>query len=314
MRLSRSSESFLPLPSYSGSASSDTRARRAERAPAPRAFSPAMRHPECTSLPARTTSTTRSCRVVSAGRSPCTDSRPAGCSRRSPCSPNFRRRATATTKRSKAMLTTTFGQVPWDDTHHTEMSLTDGVQDGRWLFINANNTPRIARIDLKRFETVEILQIPNAAGGHASPFATPDTKYVVSATRFSVPIPQADVPIDELQEELQGNADVRHGESAGQDGRRVPDHDARLRLRSRPFGKGSVRRMVLLHDVQLRAGEHEARGERVAGGQGLHRGRQLQEGRAVHCGREGEKVWRVVRAQLRRSEDAASRRARRRPA
>ena len=105
---------------------------------------------------------------------------------------------------TKAMLTTTFGQVPWDDSHHTEMSLTDGVPDGRWLFINGNNTPRIARIDLKKFETEEILQIPNAAGGHASPFATPDTKYVVSATRFSVPIPQTDVPIESYKKNFKG--------------------------------------------------------------------------------------------------------------
>jgi len=105
---------------------------------------------------------------------------------------------------TKAMLTTTFGQVPWDDSHHTELSLTNGVPDGRWLFINANNTPRIARIDLKRFETAEILQIPNAAGGHASPFATPDTRYVVSATRFSVPIPQADVPVASYKQNFKG--------------------------------------------------------------------------------------------------------------
>ena len=105
---------------------------------------------------------------------------------------------------TKAMLTTTFGQVPWDDSHHTEMSLTDGVPDGRWLFINGNNTPRIARIDLKKFETEEIIQIPNAAGGHASPFATPDTKYVVSATRFSVPIPQTDVPIESYKKNFKG--------------------------------------------------------------------------------------------------------------
>jgi len=76
------------------------------------------------------------------------------------------------------------------------LSQTDGVPDGRWLFINANNTPRVARIDLTRFETDEILQIPNAAGGHASPFTTPNTKYIVSATRFSVPIgAKRDVPI-----------------------------------------------------------------------------------------------------------------------
>ena len=89
---------------------------------------------------------------------------------------------------SKEMLQTTFGVVPWDDSHHPELSQTDGIPDGRWLFINANNTPRVARIDLTRFETDEILQIPNAAGGHASPFTTPNTKYIVSATRFSVPI------------------------------------------------------------------------------------------------------------------------------
>src|SRR6187549_362649 len=106
---------------------------------------------------------------------------------------------------TKPMLQTTFGFIPWDDTHHTEMSMTDGVPDGRWLFINGNNTPRIARIDLTRFETDEILQIPNAAGGHASPFSTPDSKYIVSATRFSVPIgAKRDVPIASYKENFKG--------------------------------------------------------------------------------------------------------------
>jgi len=106
---------------------------------------------------------------------------------------------------TKALLQTTYGFIPWDDSHHPELSQTDGVPDGRWLFINANNTPRIARIDLTRFETEEILQIPNAAGGHASPFTTPDTKYVVSATRFSVPMPNTDVPIASYKQNFKGN-------------------------------------------------------------------------------------------------------------
>ena len=105
---------------------------------------------------------------------------------------------------TKPMLNTTFGFVPWDDSHHTELSQTDGVPDGRWLFLNANNTPRVARIDLKRFETTEIIQVPNAAGGHASPFVTPDSKYLVSATRFSVPIPQVDVPIASFKQNFKG--------------------------------------------------------------------------------------------------------------
>ena len=105
---------------------------------------------------------------------------------------------------TKPMLQTTYGFIPWDDSHHPELSQTDGVPDGRWLFINANNTPRVARIDLTRFETQEILQIPNAAGGHASPFTTPDTKYIVSATRFSVPVPNTDVAINSYKANFKG--------------------------------------------------------------------------------------------------------------
>jgi nitrous-oxide reductase len=99
------------------------------------------------------------------------------------------------TEESKALLNTSFGFVPWDDTHHPQLSTTKGEQDGRWLFINGNNTPRIARLDLTKFETEETIEIPNAAGGHASPYLTENTEYVVSATRFAVPTPQADVPI-----------------------------------------------------------------------------------------------------------------------
>lgn len=97
---------------------------------------------------------------------------------------------------SKDMLMTSQGKLPWDDSHHPELSMTDGMHDGRWLFINGNNTPRIARISLKYFETEEIIEIPNSAGNHASPFATENTEYLMAATRFSVPIPQKDIPIE----------------------------------------------------------------------------------------------------------------------
>jgi len=105
---------------------------------------------------------------------------------------------------TKAMFNTSHGFVPWDDTHHPELSQTDGEIDGRWLFINANNTPRVARIDLTRFETDEILEIPNAAGGHASAFVTPNTEYAVSATRFSVPVPNTDMPIADYKKAFKG--------------------------------------------------------------------------------------------------------------
>jgi len=54
---------------------------------------------------------------------------------------------------TKAMLNTSHGFVPWDDLHHVALSQTAGEHDGRWLFANGNNTPRIARLDLKSCRT-----------------------------------------------------------------------------------------------------------------------------------------------------------------
>src|SRR5690606_20743974 len=67
------------------------------------------------------------------------------------------------------------------------------------------NTPRIARIDLSTFKTVEIIELPNIGGNHASPFCTENTEYVVGNTRFSVPYDgQGDVPIDSYKENFKG--------------------------------------------------------------------------------------------------------------
>src|ERR1044071_88184 len=48
---------------------------------------------------------------------------------------------------TKPMLNTAHGSDPWDDLHHVSLSTTNGEHDGRWVFVNGNNTPRIARID-----------------------------------------------------------------------------------------------------------------------------------------------------------------------
>jgi nitrous-oxide reductase len=106
---------------------------------------------------------------------------------------------------TKPMLNTTNGFVPWDDQHHLELSQTNGEVDGRWLFANANNTPRVARINLSTFKTDEILELPNSGGNHSSPFITENTEYVVAGTRFSVPMgDQQDVPISSYKENFHG--------------------------------------------------------------------------------------------------------------
>lgn len=116
---------------------------------------------------------------------------------------------------TKPMLNTSYGFIPWDDTHHPALSQTNGEDDGRWLFINANNTPRIARIDLKRFETEEILEIPNAGGNHGSPFVTQNSEYVMSATRFSVPVPNTDMPISDFKKSFKGQISFIRADQPG---------------------------------------------------------------------------------------------------
>ncbi len=106
---------------------------------------------------------------------------------------------------TKPMLNTSFGFVPWDDSHHPDISQTNGELDGRWIFINGNNTPRIARVSLSTFETEEIIEIPNSAGNHSSSFITENTEYVVAGTRFSVPVPQRDMPINEYKGNFKGS-------------------------------------------------------------------------------------------------------------
>jgi nitrous-oxide reductase len=107
---------------------------------------------------------------------------------------------------TKPMLNTSHGFIPWDDQHHLDLSQTNGEINGRWIFANANNTPRVARIDLSTFHTAEIIELPNSGGNHSSPFITENTEYIVAGTRFSVPPDDknGDVPINTYKQNFKG--------------------------------------------------------------------------------------------------------------
>ncbi len=104
---------------------------------------------------------------------------------------------------TKPMLNTSFGPQVWDDQHHVGLSTTKGEHDGRWIFANANNTPRVARISFATFRTEEIIEIPNSSGNHSSPFLTENTEYAVAGTRFAYPLDDEgsnpDVPISSFK-------------------------------------------------------------------------------------------------------------------
>lgn len=98
------------------------------------------------------------------------------------------------------------GEYTWGDVHHPGLSKTDGVYDGRWLFVNDNANNRVARIDLRDFKTKQILgPIPNSSGNHGSSFVTENTEYLLVGTRFSVPLPMGRfAPVEDYAEEFNG--------------------------------------------------------------------------------------------------------------
>ncbi len=98
-------------------------------------------------------------------------------------------------KDTKDML----GGYTWGDVHHPALSQTNGDYDGRWLFVNDNANNRIARIDLRDFKTREIYgPIANVSGNHGSSFVTPNSEYVLAASRFSIPLPRGTyAPVDQ---------------------------------------------------------------------------------------------------------------------
>jgi nitrous-oxide reductase len=70
----------------------------------------------------------------------------------------------------------------------------------------------VARIDLTTFRTAEIIEIPNSAGNHSSPFTTDNGEYIVAGTRFSVPLDNdnGDVPINTYKQNFKGTVSFIH--------------------------------------------------------------------------------------------------------
>src|SRR3990172_8652998 len=74
--------------------------------------------------------------------------------------------------------------ITWGDTHHPALSETNGDYDGKYLFINDKSNPRIAVIDLKDFETKQIVTNPVFQNEHGGAFVTENTEYVIEAAQY----------------------------------------------------------------------------------------------------------------------------------
>lgn len=94
--------------------------------------------------------------------------------------------------------------ISWGDTHHPGLSETKGDYDGQFVFINDKANARIAVIDLRDFETKQILKNPNAIVDHGGTFVTPNTEYVVEGPQYASPIGWTYAPKSEYKEKYRG--------------------------------------------------------------------------------------------------------------
>ncbi|MCP3668415.1 MAG: Sec-dependent nitrous-oxide reductase [Gammaproteobacteria bacterium] len=94
--------------------------------------------------------------------------------------------------------------IVFGDTHHPAISETNGEYDGKYLFINDKNNPRIAVIDLHDFETKQIVVNPVFKSQHGGAFVTPNTDYVMSAAQYAAPFTNDFVPLEEFNDKYRG--------------------------------------------------------------------------------------------------------------
>ncbi|HEX6736470.1 MAG TPA: Sec-dependent nitrous-oxide reductase [Azonexus sp.] len=96
-------------------------------------------------------------------------------------------------------------EITWGDTHHPAISETNGQYDGQFLFINDKANPRLAVIDLRDFETKQIVVNPIYKSEHGGAFVTTNTEYVIEAAQYPAPLENKKFyPLEDMNEKYRG--------------------------------------------------------------------------------------------------------------
>ncbi len=92
----------------------------------------------------------------------------------------------------------------WGDTHHPAISETGGDYDGQFLFVNDKANARVAVVDLRDFETKQIVKNPIAINDHGGAMVTPNTEYVIEGGQYATPLGWSYAPLDQYNESYRG--------------------------------------------------------------------------------------------------------------
>ena len=94
--------------------------------------------------------------------------------------------------------------ITWGDTHHPNFTEKNGEYVGDYLFINDKANPRVAVIDLKSFETKQIVVNPIIKSEHGGSFVTPNSEYVIEASQYAAPLDNNYHPIEDYEATYRG--------------------------------------------------------------------------------------------------------------
>jgi len=94
--------------------------------------------------------------------------------------------------------------VAWGDTHHPALSETGGDYDGQYLFIGDKANARVAVIDLRDWETKQIVKNPLTISDHGAAFVTPNTDYIIEGGQYATVLGYGYAPPTEYKESYRG--------------------------------------------------------------------------------------------------------------
>ena len=119
--------------------------------------------------------------------------------------------------------------ITWGDTHHPAISETQGKYDGQFLFINDKANPRLAVVDLRDFETKQIVVNPIFKSEHGGAFVTQNTDYVIEAAQYAAPLENKKFyPLEEFNEKYRGG--VTYWKFDRKEGRIKPEQSFSIEL------------------------------------------------------------------------------------
>lgn len=78
--------------------------------------------------------------------------------------------------------------ITWGDMHHPALSETKGEYDGEFVFVNDKANPRVGVVNLRDFQTEQLVESKLLEADHGGMFVTPNTEYVIETSQYAAPL------------------------------------------------------------------------------------------------------------------------------